>query len=151
VTLLNVEVVKAVAVPLPPSFVRKVLLRAATLPEVAARLPEDERTLAVRITDDAELERLNRTFAHVAGATDVLSFAGTGEHLGDIAISWPAAERQAASYGHAADTELALLAVHGFLHVLGWDHATARERKEMTRLTAEALHLSGIKLAPRRI
>jgi probable rRNA maturation factor len=128
-----------------------VLVRAARVPEVAARLPDGESTIAVRITNDDEMERLNRTYAEVDDATDVLSFAGVGTHLGDIAISWPAVDRQALKYGHAAKTELALLAVHGFLHILGWDHATARERKEMTRLTVEALQLSGITLAPGRL
>ncbi len=137
--------------PVPVRFVRTVLLGAASVPEVAARLPEAETTLAVRITDDGEMERLNRTYADVARATDVLSFAGTGSHLGDIAISWPAVERQASAHGHDPKTELALLAVHGLLHVLGWDHATARERTEMTRLTTEALKRSRITLAPGRL
>jgi probable rRNA maturation factor len=151
VTLLNVEVVKAVTPSVPASFVTAVLARAASVPELAARLPATESTVAVRITDDGEMERLNRAYAGVAGATDVLSFAGTGNHLGDIAISWPAVERQASEYGHDARTELALLAVHGLLHVLGWDHAAARERKEMTRLTLEALKRSRITLAAGRL
>lgn len=150
-TLLNVEVVKAVTPSVPASFVSAVLVRAASVPEVAARLPTTESTVAVRITDDGEMERLNRAYAGVAGATDVLSFAGTGSHLGDIAISWPAVERQASEYGHDARTELALLAVHGLLHLLGWDHAAARERKEMTRLTTEALKRSRITLAAGRL
>jgi len=143
--------VKAVMAGVPVSFVRAVLLRAATVPEVAARLPATEATLAVRITDDAELEHLNRTYADAANATDVLSFAGIGSHLGDIAISWPAVQHQASRYGHDAKTELALLAVHGLLHVLGWDHAVARERNEMTRLTNEALKRSRITIAPGRL
>jgi probable rRNA maturation factor len=137
--------------PVPVRFVRGVLVRAAAVPEVAARLPAGESTIAVRITDDGEMERLNRTYADVRNATDVLSFAGAGSHLGDIAISWPAVERQASEYGHDARTELALLAVHGLLHVLGWDHASARERKEMTRLTVGALKRSRVTLAPGRL
>src|SRR6266508_6828703 len=103
--------------PVPVRFVRTVLLGAASVPDVAARLPEAATTLAVRITDDGELERLNRTYADVAQATDVLSFAGTGSHLGDIAISWPAVERQASAHGPDPKTEVALLAVHGLLRV----------------------------------
>ncbi len=150
-TLLNVEVVKAAPVGVPASFVRTLLVRAATVPEVAARLPEDEATVAIRITGDEEMERLNRAYADVPNATDVLSFTGAGGHVGDIAISWPAAERQAVQHGHDAKTEMALLAVHGFLHLLGWDHTKSRERKEMTRLTIEALKRSGITLAPGRL
>jgi len=143
--------VKAVTAPVPPRFIREVLLRAAAVPEVAARLPADASTVAIRLTDDAEMADLNRTYADEPGATDVLSFAGAGDHLGDVAISWPATERQAARYGHDAKSELALLAVHGFLHLLGWDHMVARERKEMNRLTVEALRRSRITLAPGRL
>ena len=97
------------------------------------------------------MRELNKTYASEDHATDVLSFAGDGDHLGDIAISWPAVMRQAASFGHDAKTEVALLAVHGLLHLLGWDHARAAERREMTRLTVAGLERSGIKLAPRRL
>ena len=137
--------------PVPVRFVRSVLTRASAVPEVAARLPEGGSTVAVRITGDEEMARLNRTFADVPDATDVLSFAGTGDHLGDIALSWPAIERQAERFGHEERTELALLSVHGLLHLLGWDHAVARERREMTRLTIAALELSRITPAEGRL
>ena len=150
-TLLNVEVVKAVMAPVPVRFVRSVLTRASAVPEVAARLPEGGSTVAVRITGDEEMARLNRTFADLPDATDVLSFAGMGDHLGDIALSWPAIERQAERFGHEERTELALLSVHGLLHLLGWDHVGARERREMTRLTIAALKLSRITPAEGRL
>jgi len=151
VTLLNVDVVKAVRADVRPSFIRDVLTRAAAVPEVAARLPDAQSTVAVRLTADAEMQRLNTAYAGEPHSTDVLSFAGSAGHVGDIAISWPATLRQAAEYGHDATAELALLAVHGLLHLLGWDHISAREEKEMTRLTIEALQQSGIELAPRRL
>jgi len=137
--------------PVPVRFVRTVLTRASAVPEVAARLPEGGSTVAVRITGDEEMARLNRTFADVPDATDVLSFAGSGDHLGDIALSWPAIERQAERFGHEERTELALLSVHGLLHLLGWDHVGARERREMTRLTIAALKLSRITPAEGRL
>lgn len=150
-TVLEVEVVKAVLAPVRAPFVRRVLERAAEVPEVAARLPEGDATMAVRITDDAEMELFNRTYADMPDATDVLSFEGLRPHIGDIAISWIAVERQAARYRQEVKTELALLVVHGFLHLLGWDHAKAAERREMNRLTVEALARSRIVLAPRRL
>ena len=125
---LEVEVFKAVRSPVPPSFLRRLLQTAASVPEVEARLPAGQRTVAVRLTDDDELRRLNREFARKDASTDVLSFAGSDQHVGDLAISWPATLRQARQYGHADETELGLLAVHGLLHLLGWDHATAAER-----------------------
>lgn len=148
---MEAEVVKAVRAPVRPAFVRRVLARAAEVAELGARLPDSPSTVAVRITDDAELERLNRTYAGEAHATDVLSFEGEGDHLGDIAISWAAVERQAAEYGHSAESELALLSVHGLLHLLGWDHSTAVERREMTRLTLAGLERSGVRLASKRL
>jgi len=107
--------------------------------------------MAVRLTDDEELRRLNRDFSGHDAVTDVLSFQGDDGHLGDLAISWPAVVRQAKIHRHSAETELALLCVHGLLHLLGWDHATAAQRREMTRITVAALAESGIALAPGRL
>jgi probable rRNA maturation factor len=148
---LEVEVVKAMRAPIPPSFLRRVLQRSAGVPEVAARLPAGTATIAIRLTTDGELRRLNRDFAGHDSATDVLSFAGSHQHVGDLAISWPMVVRQAQEYGHPVETELGLLSVHGLLHLLGWDHKSAAEHKEMSRLTAEALALSGLRLAPGRL
>ena len=148
---LTVEVSKAVRGAPPAALIKQVLARAATVPEVGARLPAGASSVAVRLTSDAELRRLNRAYAAEDHATDVLSFAGTDEHLGDIAISWPAAVRQAKEYGHPEATELALLSVHGLLHLAGWDHVSPSDRKEMTRLTVAALKASGIKVASGRL
>lgn len=148
---LQVEVFKAVRATAPPALIRRVLLSATAVPEIGARLGAGPSTVAVRLTTDAELQRLNRSYAGEDHATDVLSFAGSGDHLGDIAISWPAVVRQSTEHGHPPANELALLCVHGLLHLLGWDHASARERKEMSRLTVEALELSRLRLASGRL
>jgi probable rRNA maturation factor len=148
---LSVEVIKAVRAPVAPAFVRKVLGRASAVPEVLARLPEGPSTLAVRITSDGELRRLNEAYAGQDSVTDVLSFAGSGEHLGDIAISWTMVVRQAGEHGHPPLTECGLLCVHGMLHLLGWDHTTPAERREMTRLTLSGLALAGLNVAPGRL
>jgi probable rRNA maturation factor len=148
---LQVEVVKAIRVPVPPALLRGLLQRAARVPEVEARLPAGVATIAVRLTNDEELRRLNRDFAGHDSATDVLSFGGSDEHLGDLAISWPMVLRQAREFGESEQTELSLLCIHGLLHLLGWDHDTAAERNEMTRITLAALALSGVELPPERI
>ncbi len=150
-TVLEAEVVKAVRAPVPTAFIKKVLALSIGVPEIAARLPAGKPTIAIRLTGDRELRRLNRTYAGEDLATDVLSFAGSGEHVGDLAISWPTAQRQAREFGHDAQAELALLSVHGLLHLLGWDHGTAAERREMNRLTRAALKLTGLTLAPHRL
>lgn len=149
--VIEVDVVKAVPAAVPPAFIRATLQRAATVPEISARLPGGRVSIAVRIMGDPEMRRLNRTYAGEDHATDVLSFTGSGEHLGDLAISWPAVVRQSRSYRHAQRTELALLCVHGLLHLLGWDHAKAGERNEMNRLTHAALARSGVHPAARRL
>jgi probable rRNA maturation factor len=148
---LEVEVVKAIRVPVPPAFLRGLLQRVVQVPEVEARLPAGSATIAVRLTTDEELRALNRDFAGHDSATDVLSFAGSNEHLGDLAISWPMVLRQAQEFGETDETELGLLSVHGLLHLLGWDHESAAERNEMTRITLAALALSGVKLPPGRL
>ena len=128
---------------------------AAAVPEVAARLPDAGWELTLRVSGDRELRRLNRRFLGEDHATDVLSFPSgeraPGAYLGDIVISWPAVIRQAGEFGHPEDSELGLLAVHGFLHVLGWDHSSAREEAEMNRLTLDALGRSGIAIASNRL
>lgn len=138
-TNLEIEVVKAVRAAVAPAFVRSVIVRASLSPEIAARLPEGDATIAIRLTGDRELRRLNRAYAGSDETTDVLSFTGSDHHVGDLAISWHAVLRQAREFGHPVPTELALLCVHGMLHLLGWDHATVAQRREMTRLTIRAL------------
>ncbi len=153
---LRVEIVKAVRAPLPAAFLRGVLEAAAAEPAVAtAAAPAGpEPQLTVRVTGDRELRRLNRDFLGEDHATDVLSFPSgdlPSGYLGDLAISWPAVRRQAEGFGHAPETEAALLVVHGLLHLLGWDHATPPEEREMSRLTLAGLARSGLQPAPGRL
>jgi probable rRNA maturation factor len=148
---LQVEVFKAIRVPVPPAFLRGLLQQAARVPEVEARLPAGSASMAIRLTTDDELRRLNRDFARHDSVTDVLSFAGADAHLGDLAISWPMVQRQAQEFGESEEIELGLLSVHGLLHLLGWDHESAAERKEMTRITHAALLMSGLTLKRGRI
>jgi probable rRNA maturation factor len=149
---LKVEVARAVRGGPNADFARSAILAAVGLAEVAARLPAGDSELVVRLTGDRELRRLNRAFLDEDSVTDVLSFPlGEGGHLGDIAVSVPAAHRQAEAFGHPVESELALLCVHGFLHVLGWDHVSDPEAAEMNRLTLSALSSLGITLAPGRL
>lgn len=82
------------------------------------------RPFTCLITNDRELRRLNREFRKHDYATDVLSFRSrqTLGFLGDIAISIEHAKRQAADYGHPVSQEIAILMLHGVLHLLGLDH-----------------------------
>ena len=82
------------------------------------------RPFTCLITDDAEMQRLNREFRKVDHTTDVLSFPSRQNlgFLGDISISFEQARRQAAEYGHAVGREVEILMLHGVLHLLGMDH-----------------------------
>ena len=66
------------------------------------------------------------------------------QHLGDIIISYPRALEQAQDYGHSLDRELAFLAVHGFLHLNGYDHQTEEEAQEMFKIQEEVLTTYGL-------
>jgi probable rRNA maturation factor len=94
------------------------------------------------ITGDAQIQALNRDYGEADAPTDVLSFSAregdpfvlpeeAAAYLGDVIISYPTAVAQAAQQGHAVQDELALLAVHGSLHLLGYDHAEESERERM--------------------
>jgi len=74
------------------------------------------------ITNDAELQSLNRTWRKQDRPTDVLSFPGSDGYLGDIAISLQRARAQAKEWGHAVEDELRILMLHGLLHLKGMDH-----------------------------
>jgi probable rRNA maturation factor len=88
------------------------------------------RPFTCLITSDAELRRLNRDFLKNDQATDVLSFPSAQSlgFLGDIAISFEHARRQADEFGHPVDKEIEILMLHGVLHLIGMDHEKDRGR-----------------------
>lgn len=92
----------------------------------AARALRAEGELALVLAGDATLRRLNARYRGKDRPTDVLSFPGDGGEagLGDVVISVPAAARNASRYGRTLPQELDVLALHGLLHVLGYDHET---------------------------
>lgn len=85
------------------------------------------------ITDDVELQRLNREFLGKDYATDVLSFpaAPGSRDSGQLAISWQRANAQAREFGHTLLDEIRILMLHGALHLIGLDHE--RDRGGMRR------------------
>jgi probable rRNA maturation factor len=79
--------------------------------------------VTVALVSDARIQGLNRQFRQVDKATDVLSFpADEPDTLGDVVIARGVARRQARHAGHDFPTELRVLALHGLLHLLGYDH-----------------------------
>ncbi|WP_227767504.1 rRNA maturation RNase YbeY [Zhaonella formicivorans] len=113
--------------------------------------------VSLLLVDDAYIHQLNREYRGIDRPTDVLSFAlreETGEEphylpvpednlLGDIIISLETAARQAIEYGHSLDREMAYLAVHGCLHLLGYDHETEEEKRRMREKEEKILEMVG--------
>ncbi len=105
--------------------------------------------LSLRLTDDAEIQLLNSQYRQKDQPTDVLAFAalenemplvkGLPVYLGDIIISVDTANRQALTYQHSLAQELAWLASHGFLHLLGWDHPDEANLEKMLQRQEQLL------------
>ncbi|HEV3233798.1 MAG TPA: rRNA maturation RNase YbeY [Candidatus Dormibacteraeota bacterium] len=115
--------------------------------ETAARIEAVPEGLAVGVLvcDDPTIRGYNRRFAGEDHATDVLAFAsGDDGELGDIILSLDHLRRQAAEAGHSAEVEAATLAVHGFLHLRGYDHAKRRDREVMFARTDEIVTAAGL-------
>ena len=106
------------------------------------------------IVDNEYIHELNKTYRNIDRETDVITFAlededslviGTDERiLGDIYISIDKARSQAEEYGHGLLRELAFLAVHGFYHLLGYDHMSQEEEEIMFKKQEEVLLEYGI-------
>jgi len=119
---------------------------------LAATAPARARgTITIMLTGDAAMRRLNREWRGVDHATDVLSFPadddaprvrGQVRHLGDIVIATGVARKQAASARHAYATELKVLALHGLLHLLGYDHET--DQGQMRRVELRLRRKGGL-------
>lgn len=124
-------------------------------------LKEDFKDVSVSINfvSDEEIQKLNREFRNIDKVTDVLSFPNLNKtpneklkkfrkladfdtnllFLGDIVISKKVAKKQAREYEHSLKREVCFLALHGFLHLLGFDHIKEEDEKIMTKLQNKIL------------
>lgn len=122
-------------------------------------------TVSLSFVDEDAIRQLNKRYRGVDHATDVLSFAmeegDDGEDiedvaawhsidedmermLGDIVISLPTAQEQSELYGHSLEREIGFLFVHGFLHLIGYDHQDEASEEEMFNLQEEILEQAGL-------
>lgn len=112
--------------------------------------------LSVTFVDEDAIHELNLEHRSIDRSTDVLSFAlndgepdyeeveGIPNLLGDIIVSTAHIHRQAEEYNHSFERELAFLVVHGFLHLLGYDHQSKEEEREMFTKQEEILESYGL-------
>jgi len=127
-----------------PARLRRVLRAAARDLGVSGEL-------AVVLAGDRTLRSLNARYRGKDQPTDVLSFPGPGgqEGLGDVVISLPTAARNARARGRTLPQELDVLALHGFLHVLGYDHETDDGTMDrLERRLRRKLLLGGARVRP---
>lgn len=113
------------------------------LTKVLQRGGEKRARVSVALVDDKTMAGLNRRYLGRRGPTDVLAFpfdqGPAGKDLGEIVISVETARKVARRRKKSIKQEIYLYAVHGLLHLLGFDHKTPREAKEMRKKEIEAL------------
>lgn len=142
-----------VGVEIDPEFqnhIDEVWVRALAVTVLEQEGPKEPVELGILVTGDEKVRELNHLYRGLDCTTDVLSFALTeGDdfvappdgvlHLGEVIISYPQAERQAPEMGKETKQEIALLLVHGILHLLGYDHAEEDEEQLMRAKEASLL------------
>jgi probable rRNA maturation factor len=118
-----------------PAKARAVVRRAVT--QAAATVSTSGTELAIVLTDDSAIRQLNRLWRGIDAPTNVLSFpskqntADQPPHLGDIVLAYETIAREASAEGKPFAHHLAHLAVHGFLHLIGYDHETDADAETM--------------------
>jgi len=144
-----IQISKSLPAAAVPASLKSRLEKAACLALEHVGAPR-ETGLSIVITDDSQLQALNRRFLGIDAPTDVLSFPTEGTdpdtgqpYLGDILISYPRAQAQADAAGHSLEAEMCLLAVHGVLHLAGHDHADEWGKTAMWSLQAQILEKLG--------
>lgn len=126
--------------------------------------PSELLEMSLSIVDEEQIKQLNKQFREVDKVTDVLSFPTCDNptrgaitvvcdevnpetdlvNIGDVVICLQRAKEQAKEYGHSLKRELSFLAVHGLLHLLGYDHMNEQDEQQMMGLQKEILQKAGI-------
>jgi probable rRNA maturation factor len=141
--LINCDIAEQYLAYLQENSLRQAATAALEVEGLSGRIIE----LTIAISNDEEVQELNRSYRGKDSTTDVLSFAAEEElpespftlpanaresrYLGDIIISYPQAERQSAEFGNNAAREVQELVIHGVFHLLGYDHEEEADREVM--------------------
>lgn len=108
---------------------------------------KNKKNIQVIFVTDEDIHHMNYRYRGIDKNTDVLSFINDDESensLGDVFISIDQAKRQAESYGHSEFREIGFLAVHGYLHLIGYDHQNEEEEKKMISIQEEILRSANL-------
>lgn len=121
---------------------------------ITKKMDLDKALFNIIFVSNEEIHKINKEYRNTDRVTDVISFAlednldivyDDFRLLGDIYIAIDVAYDQAIEYNHSREREVCFLATHGLLHLLGYDHMTLEEEKEMFSLQEELLDSFGIK------
>jgi len=99
----------------------------------------EDKEISFIFLSNKEIHEMNLNYREKDYPTDVLTFPGEDEYLGDIFISIDKVKEQATEFNHSVETEMSFMFVHGFLHAIGYDHMNDEEHKEMFDLQDEIL------------
>lgn len=114
----------------------------------------DSREFNIIFVSNDEIQQINRDYRGLDKVTDVISFAlmdndlsnyNAEDELGDVFICVDRAKEQAVEYGHSLEREIGFLAVHGYLHLCGYDHMSEKDEKVMFAKQDEILNKAGLK------
>ncbi len=108
----------------------------------------ESKSMQVIFVDNKQIHEINKTYRNVDKPTDVISFPNDevdDDSLGDIFISIDQAKLQAKDYGHSIEREIGFLAVHGYLHLIGYDHDTVENEAKMFELQESILNKANLK------
>lgn len=95
------------------------------------------KEISLALVSDGEIKKLNRTYRRLNKITDILTFGGEGDFLGEIIIDYGQIKRQATRLGQAPKRELIFILVHGLYHLIGYDDETEKGRLKMIKLGEE--------------
>lgn len=128
---------------LPNTMIEKAVVDAANI--TFLYVGQKTYDIAVLLTDDKGIKKINSEYRMIDKATDVLSFPsaddffGDDGFFGDIAISLPTAKRQSRAYNQNLKREICFLTIHGCLHLLGYDHLNEQDEDKMRQAQRDIL------------
>lgn len=105
----------------------------------ALKILKIKKYISLVFISSPAIKKLNKKYRQKNQVTDILSFAGADDYLGEIIISSKQAQKQAKRTQHSLDKEIKILIIHGLLHLMGYDHHQKKERERMIKKEKQVL------------